>query len=186
MNKSNKQRGKKQGKLRSKKSPAVNNESRPTDNSNEDDDVDSILQANRSQLLRSIDKNEETNLQRIKTQAIQSRKVTKGRSGAALDKEDAKESSDDYAEMESSDEGDGLRIAKRRKKEEIDIVNDDTVPKKKNKNKGLGTDGTDADDMIGRGVNRSFVSQNQLDRSSVKSSLSKKRGAQTVEDYIAI
>ena len=38
---------------------------------------------------------------------------------------------------------------------------------------------------IEKALNRSNISQSQLDRSSVKSGLSRKRGAVTVEEFIA-
>ena len=70
------------------------------------------------------------------------------------------------------------------KKEEIDIMADDTVPLKKNKSNTQLMAMTSDRSGIEKALNRSNISQN-MDRSSVKSSISRKRGAQTVEEYIA-
>ena len=67
---------------------------------------------------------------------------------------------------------------------------DDTVPLKKtktnNKMKAKGSaESAEIDEKNKKALNRSYISQNAMDRSSVKSSISRKRGAQTVEEYIA-
>ena len=71
------------------------------------------------------------------------------------------------------------------KKEEIDIMADDTVPLKKGKTNNQMMAMTSDRSGIEKALNRSNISQSQLDRSSVKSSLSRRRGAVTVEEYIA-
>lgn len=93
--------------------------------------------------------------------------------------EEAKNSSDDMDYVERDDVLDDL------KKEEIDIMADDTVPLKKGKTNNQMMAMTSDRSGIEKALNRSNISQSQLDRSSVKSSLSRRRGAVTVEEYIA-
>ena len=103
------------------------------------------------------------------------------RAGAAAGgrAEEAKNSSDDMDYVERDDVLDDL------KKEEIDIMADDTVPLKKGKTNNQMMAMTSDRSGIEKALNRSNISQSQLDRSSVKSSISRKRGAVTVEEYIA-
>ena len=93
--------------------------------------------------------------------------------------EEAKNSSDDMDYVERDDVLDDL------KKEEIDIMADDTVPLKKGKTNNQMMAMTSDRSGIEKALNRSNISQSQLDRSSVKSSISRRRGAVTVEEYIA-
>ena len=63
---------------------------------------------------------------------------------------------------------------------------DDTVPLKKGKSNAQIMMAMPSDRSgIEKALNRSNISHSQLDRSSVKSGISRKRAAQTVEEYIA-
>ena len=64
------------------------------------------------------------------------------------------------------------------KKDEIDIMADDTVPLKKGKNNNQLIAMTSDRSGIEKALNKSNISSlSHLDRSSVKSSISRKRGA---------
>ena len=63
---------------------------------------------------------------------------------------------------------------------------DDTIPVKKNKTyMNIMSDRSNETDGIKKTLNRSGPSNNQLDRSSVKSGISRKRVPQTIEEYLS-
>ena len=113
--------------------------------------------------------------------AAKATKKSKKKVPSRKQEEDAKHSSDDYAEEDSND-----GVHKGNRKEEIDIMGEDTIPYKKN-NKQMAAAASEQSmefDERKAKLNRSGLSQNQLDRSSVRSGISRKRKEQTIEEYV--